>query len=145
MQHSVKVARTNMCKKYFHYKIFPYIFHIKPLIFKTFSWSHSLTDFIQIYHAWEGYLRKIPVEFSLKDWYFLQILLPDMIISGNIFYTYWFLQHWQSVAWFHIPACYNEILKSWNILEVFYIHVIISHFISIYCSSCSYVIIHSSL
>ena len=26
-------------------KVFPYIFHIKPFIFKTFSWSHSLSDF----------------------------------------------------------------------------------------------------
>ena len=36
-------------QKYFHTKIFPYIFHIKPLIFKTFSWSHSLSDFLEIF------------------------------------------------------------------------------------------------
>jgi hypothetical protein len=29
-------------QKYFRTKIFPYTFHIKPLIFITFSWSHSL-------------------------------------------------------------------------------------------------------
>ena len=36
-------------KKYFPTKIFPYIFHIKPFIFKTFSWSHSLSDFHEIF------------------------------------------------------------------------------------------------
>ena len=35
--------------KYVHTKIFPYIFHIKPLIFNTFSWSHSLSDFHEIF------------------------------------------------------------------------------------------------
>jgi hypothetical protein len=34
---------------YFCTKIFPYIFHIKPLIFITFSWSHSLADFHEIF------------------------------------------------------------------------------------------------
>jgi hypothetical protein len=36
-------------QKYFPTKIFPYIFHIKPLIFITFSWSHSLADFHGIF------------------------------------------------------------------------------------------------
>ena len=36
-------------QKYFPPKIFPYIFHIKPFIFKTFSWSHSLSDFHEIF------------------------------------------------------------------------------------------------
>jgi hypothetical protein len=36
-------------QKYFPTKIFPYIFHIKPLIFITFSWSHSLADFHEIF------------------------------------------------------------------------------------------------
>jgi hypothetical protein len=36
-------------QKYFHTKIFPYIFHIKPFIFKTFSWSHCLSDFHDIF------------------------------------------------------------------------------------------------
>ena len=36
-------------QKYFPTKIFPYIFHIKPFIFKTFSWSHSLSDFHEIF------------------------------------------------------------------------------------------------
>ena len=33
--------------KYFHTKIFPYIFHIKPLIFKTLSWSHPYPIFMK--------------------------------------------------------------------------------------------------
>ena len=36
-------------QKYCLTKIFPYIFHIKPLIFITFSWSHSLADFHEIF------------------------------------------------------------------------------------------------
>jgi hypothetical protein len=36
-------------QKYLPTKIFPYIFHIKPLIFITFSWSHSLADFHEIF------------------------------------------------------------------------------------------------
>jgi hypothetical protein len=36
-------------QKKFPTKIFPYIFHIKPFIFKTFSWSHSLSDFHEIF------------------------------------------------------------------------------------------------
>ena len=36
-------------QKYFPTKIFPYIFHIKPLIFITFSWSYSLADFHEIF------------------------------------------------------------------------------------------------
>jgi hypothetical protein len=35
-------------QKYFPTKIFPYIFRIKPLIFITFSRSHSLADFHEI-------------------------------------------------------------------------------------------------
>jgi hypothetical protein len=38
-----------MGQKYFHTKIFLYIFHIKPLIFNTFSWSHSLSDLHEIF------------------------------------------------------------------------------------------------
>jgi hypothetical protein len=30
-------------------RYFPYIFHIKPFIFKTFFWSHSLSDFNEIF------------------------------------------------------------------------------------------------
>ena len=56
--------------------------------------------FIQIYHAWEGYLRKIPVErrkifpaewrgkFSLKT----VIPLTNMIYLFN--YTEYYLEHW---------------------------------------------------
>jgi hypothetical protein len=36
-------------QKYFLAKIFPYIFHIKPLIFVTFSWSHAFADFHEIF------------------------------------------------------------------------------------------------
>jgi hypothetical protein len=36
-------------QKYLLTKIFPYIFHIKPLIFITFSWSHSLADFHEMF------------------------------------------------------------------------------------------------
>ena len=74
--------------------------------------SSSVWYFIQIYHAWEEYLRKIPVErrkisraewrgkFSLKtggnfsslDWYFSQIPLPNMIYLFN--YTEYYLEHW---------------------------------------------------
>ena len=36
-------------QKYFPTKIFPYIFHIKPFIFKTFAWSHSLSDFQEMF------------------------------------------------------------------------------------------------
>jgi hypothetical protein len=35
-------------QKYFPTKIFPFLFHIKPFIFKTFSWSYSLSDFQEI-------------------------------------------------------------------------------------------------
>ena len=60
--------------------------------------------FIQIYHVWEGYLRKIPVErrkisraewrgkFSLKTGFFSQIPLPSMIYLFN--YTEYYLEHW---------------------------------------------------
>ena len=52
-------------------------------------------NFEQIYHVWEGYLRKIPVEgrkisradrrgkFESQDWYFSQIPLPNMIYQFN--------------------------------------------------------------
>jgi hypothetical protein len=36
-------------QNYFLTKIFPYIFHIKPLIFITFSWLHSSADFHEIF------------------------------------------------------------------------------------------------
>jgi hypothetical protein len=36
-------------QKYFQAKIFPYISYIKTLVFKTFSWSHSLSDFHEIF------------------------------------------------------------------------------------------------
>jgi hypothetical protein len=49
-------------QKYFPTKIFPYIFHIKPFIFKPFSWSHSLSDFHEI--------------FSIKHAEFVYKLLP---------------------------------------------------------------------
>ena len=42
-------ASTLTGQKYFRTKIFPKIFHIKPLIFITFSWSHSLADFHEIF------------------------------------------------------------------------------------------------
>ena len=44
------ITHTLMGRKYFHTKIFPYIFHIKPLIFNTFSCSHSLSDFHEIFN-----------------------------------------------------------------------------------------------
>jgi hypothetical protein len=40
---------TRTGQKYFPTKIFPYIFHIKPFIFKTFAWSHSLSDFQEMF------------------------------------------------------------------------------------------------
>ena len=46
---SLTLRSTFHESKYFHTKIFPYIFHIKPLIFKTLSWSHSLSDFHEIF------------------------------------------------------------------------------------------------
>jgi hypothetical protein len=36
---------TRTGQKYFPTKIFPYIFHIKPFISKTFAWSHSYLIF----------------------------------------------------------------------------------------------------
>jgi len=36
-------------QKHCHTKLFPNIFHIKPLLFKTFSWSHSLSSFHEIF------------------------------------------------------------------------------------------------
>ena len=45
----VKIIYTLMGQRYFHTKIFPYIFHIKPLIFITFSWSNSLDDFHEMF------------------------------------------------------------------------------------------------
>ena len=44
------ITHTLMGRKYFHTKIFPYIFHIKPLIFNTFSCSPSLSDFHEIFN-----------------------------------------------------------------------------------------------
>ena len=44
------ITHTLMGRKYFHTKIFPYIFHNKPLIFNTFSCSHSLSDFHEIFN-----------------------------------------------------------------------------------------------
>jgi hypothetical protein len=32
-------------QKWFRFRHLPYIFHIKPFVFITFSWSHSLSDF----------------------------------------------------------------------------------------------------
>ena len=48
-QYKKLVYSTLTGQKYFRTKIFPYIFHIKPLIFITFSWSHSLADFHEIF------------------------------------------------------------------------------------------------
>ena len=36
-------------QKWFRFRHLPYIFHIKPFIFITFSWSHSLSDFHEIF------------------------------------------------------------------------------------------------
>jgi hypothetical protein len=36
-------------QKWFRFCHLLYIFHIKPLIFITFSWSHSLADFHEIF------------------------------------------------------------------------------------------------
>ena len=64
----------------------------------------NLWYFIQIYHVWEGYLRKIPVErrkisraerrgkFNLKTGIFRKYLLPNMIYLFN--YTEYYLEHW---------------------------------------------------
>jgi hypothetical protein len=43
------IVTTLTGQKYFLTKIFPYIFHIKPLSFITFSWSHSFSDFHEIF------------------------------------------------------------------------------------------------
>ena len=60
-------------------------------------------DFIQIYHVWEGCLRKIPVErrkiiraewrgkFNLKTGIFRKYP-PNMIYLFN--YTEYYLEHW---------------------------------------------------
>ena len=49
MQLKWNSATTFAGQKYFPTKIFLYIFHIKPFIFKTFTWSHSLSDFHEIF------------------------------------------------------------------------------------------------
>ena len=36
-------------QKWFRFRHLPYIFYIKPFIFITFSWSHSLSDFHEIF------------------------------------------------------------------------------------------------
>ena len=80
-------------QKYFHTKIFPYLFHIKPFIFKTFSWSHSLSDFHEIFsikcrNKYNFFLYNVQIILfllSLKNWFknkvkfFHQILLYNHI------------------------------------------------------------------
>ena len=36
-------------KVFFHTKMFPYVFHIKPHIFKKYSWIHYLFDFLEFF------------------------------------------------------------------------------------------------
>ena len=47
------LAKVRICtacgQKWFRFRHLPYIFHMKPLIFITFSWSHSLADFHEIF------------------------------------------------------------------------------------------------
>jgi hypothetical protein len=41
---------VNNCRqKWFRFRHLPYIFHLKPFIFITFSWSHSLSNFHEIW------------------------------------------------------------------------------------------------
>jgi hypothetical protein len=48
-------------------------------------------NFIQIYHIWEGYLQKIPVEGNLVSrLVFFANTLPTMIFN----YTEYYLEHW---------------------------------------------------
>ena len=42
-------SNTACGQKWFRFRHLPYIFHIKPFIFITFSWSHSLSDFHEIF------------------------------------------------------------------------------------------------
>jgi hypothetical protein len=46
------LAFCSLCtcgQKWFRFRHLPYIFHIKPFIFITFLWSHSLSDFHEIF------------------------------------------------------------------------------------------------
>ena len=45
----VVLSHTACGQKLFRFRHLPYIFHIKPFIFITFSWSHSLADFHEIF------------------------------------------------------------------------------------------------
>ena len=44
-----KYIHTECGQKRFRFRHLPYIFNIKPFIFITFSWSHSLSDFHEIF------------------------------------------------------------------------------------------------
>jgi hypothetical protein len=77
-------------QKYFHTKIFPYIFHIKPLIFKTFSWSHSLSDFLDI--------------FTLKSIYDLNININSR--RHNFLWSY--RKIWWKQSNFVFKSCHKE-------------------------------------
>ena len=46
---NTEVGTTACGQKWFRFRHLPYIFHIKPLIFITFSWSHCLADFHEIF------------------------------------------------------------------------------------------------
>ena len=52
-------------QEYIHNSIFLFLFcrHVsRSLVFRKVILKKYFKDFEQIYHAWEGYFRKIPVE-----------------------------------------------------------------------------------
>jgi hypothetical protein len=79
-------------QKWFRFRHLPYIFHIKPFIFITFSWSHSLLDFHEIF--------SIKCRNKYTSSYNLQIIL--FLLS---------LKHWfkNKVKFFHQILLYNHI------------------------------------
>ena len=47
---NIATRGTTACgQKWFRFRHLPYIFHIKPFIFIAFSWSHSLSDFHEMF------------------------------------------------------------------------------------------------
>ena len=52
---SESIIYTACGQKWFRFRHLPYIFHIKPFIFITFSWSHSSSDFHEIFSRFNFY------------------------------------------------------------------------------------------
>ena len=98
-------------QKYFHTKIFPYIFHIKPLIFKTFSWSHSLSDFLEIFTF------KSRIDWSLFSCNFFELFFTSIYdLNINIYsWRHNFLWSNSKIWWkksnFVFKSCHKEKYK----------------------------------